>query len=184
MKQENHRERYTLTAIVLHWAMALLMIVLFALGWYMTSLPDDSPNRSQLFQLHKSIGLTMAMLVVIRLVWRIKYAPPPLPTFVKPWTRRLAEATHHLLYLSMFVQPVSGYISSSFSGYTTRFWGIPLPHWGWKAPELNELFTEIHEISSVVLLILVLVHIVGFVAHAYRGEMAILHRMMPTKKSL
>ena len=67
--------RYSLIAIVLHWAMALLIFTMFGLGWYMVDLPDG-PHKSWYFALHKSIGLTVAMLAVLRLTWRLTHRPP------------------------------------------------------------------------------------------------------------
>ncbi len=66
-----------------------------------------------------------------------------------PWERSLASVTHALLYVLIFLQPLSGYLSSSFSGYTTSFFGLPLPHWGWKDPVLNDLFSELHEANAL-----------------------------------
>ncbi len=172
-------ERYTNTAIVLHWIMAILLIALFVIGLYMVDLPEGSEKRSYFFALHKSIGLTMALLALARLVWRFTHIPPSLPAALQTLERRLSTATHHLLYLAMFVQPLSGYLSSSFSGYETKLWGVPLPHWGWESPELNELFTEVHEISALILFVLVVVHIAGTIRHIYRGEHMILQRMVP-----
>ncbi len=172
--------RYDHFAMLLHWLMALFILLMLGLGWYMEDLPKGSPERSWFFALHKSIGLSLALLVVVRLCWRLlPPPPPPLPEELASWQKRGARGVHFLLYLSMFVQPVSGYLSSSFSGYKTRFWGIPLPDWGWKSPELNEFFTEIHEISSVLLVALIVCHILAVIVHVKRGEVHILQRMTP-----
>ncbi len=170
--------RYSLIAIVLHWAMALLIFTMFGLGWYMVDLPDG-PHKSWYFALHKSIGLTVAMLAVLRLTWRLTHRPPPLPDALPSWQRKLANANHLLLYILMFLQPVSGYISSSFSGYKTKYFGIPLPHWGWKHQVLNEMFTDIHVASSVALVCLIGFHIVGALSHIAMPHANVLRRMWP-----
>lgn len=175
------QERYSTTAIILHWVMAILLLTLFGLGWYMVDLPKGSDERSWFFALHKSIGLTMASLALIRVVWRFTHTPPELPETISQFKRKLAGLTHWLLYVAMIIQPLSGYISSSFSGYKTKIWGVPLPHWGWKSPALNELFTDIHVASSVVLLCLVILHLSGVVIHIYKGDRHILRRMIPVK---
>ena len=176
-----NQERYSTTAILLHWLMAILLITLFGLGWFMVDLPKGSDERSWFFALHKSIGLTMALLALIRVVWRFTHTPPDLPATVSQFKQKLAGLTHILLYVSMIIQPLSGYISSSFSGYKTKIWGVPLPHWGWKSPALNELFTDIHVASSVALLCLVILHLSGVVFHICEGDKHLIKRMMPGK---
>jgi cytochrome b561 len=171
--------RYGNFAIFLHWLMVILICILFGLGWYMVDLPKGSDERSWFFALHKSVGLTTALIAFIRLGWRYFIKPPALPAHIPQWERRLAEGTHVVLYIFMVVQPVSGYISSSFSGYSTKFWGIPLPTWGWKDPVLNELFTNVHVASSIVLLSFILLHLAGAMYHAVSARDEILKRMLP-----
>ncbi len=170
-------QRYSSTAIIIHWLMAILIIAMIGLGLYMVGLDKGSDERSWFFRLHKSIGLTLALLAIIRLGWKIFSPPPALPDYVTSTDRKLAAATHNLLYLMMFIQPVSGYISASFSGYKTKFWGIPLPHWGWKQPELNQLFTDIHDASAICLVILLLLHFAGVIHHLHKKEINLFKRM-------
>ena len=173
------QEKYSNFAIFMHWLMVISIFTMFGLGWYMVDLPKGSSERTWFFALHKSIGLTNAMLVLIRLCWRLVHKSPELPGYIPQWKRTLANLNHNALYVVMFVQPVSGYISSSFSGYKTKFWGIPLPHWGWKDQMLNELFTDIHVASSVVLLCLIVLHILGALSHLFEPRDKILRRMLP-----
>jgi cytochrome b561 len=170
-------QRYSTPAIIIHWLMAILIIAMIGLGLYMTGLEKGSDERSWFFGLHKSIGLTLALLAIIRLAWKMLSTSPALPDYVAPLQKKMATATHHLLYLMMFIQPVSGYISSSFSGYKTKFWGIPLPHWGSKQPELNELFTEIHEISAFCLIALLVMHFAGVFYHLHKKQTDLFKRM-------
>ncbi len=176
--EESKPNRYTLIAIILHWAIALLILVQFSLGWYMVDLPKG-PERSYFFALHKSIGLTILLLAVIRLGWRLIHSPPPLPATMPYWQRELAGHTHTMLYVLLFFQPISGYLSSSFSGYKTSFFGIPLPHWGWKEPLLNELFTALHVGGSMTLLLLTITHILGALSHALTPGDRVFRRMLP-----
>ena len=162
----------------LHWLMALLVIALIGIGWFMVDLPQG-PDRSAYFALHKSIGLSVFALLVLRVAWRMRHRPPALPGSVPWWQRGLAALVHLSFYAVLVVQPLSGYLSSSFSGYKTRWFGIPLPQWGWQDAPLNELFTEIHVISSIALIVLVLVHLLGTVSHLVSGEGALFRRMWP-----
>jgi cytochrome b561 len=172
-------DRYDSVSMVLHWAMVLLILLLFGLGWYMVELPDGSPERTRFFALHKSVGLTTALFALVRIGWRLKHPAPPLPGTLPAWQRGLAHLTHVLLYVFMVVQPLSGYLSSSFSGYKTRLWGVPLPYWGWHDPVVNQLFTDIHVASSVALLCLILLHVAGALFHALTPRDNVLGRMLP-----
>ena len=170
-------QRYSKIAIIIHWLMAIMIIAMICMGVYMSDLPKGSEERTWFFTLHKSIGLTLALLVVIRLVSKLINKSPPLPNMVSATHQKLAKATHQLLYLMMFIQPVSGYISSSFTSYKTKFWGIPLPRWSSKNPELNELFSQVHEVSAICLVILLIIHISGVAYHVKKKETVLFRRM-------
>lgn len=170
--------KYSVVAIAIHWLMAVLVIALIGIGWFMVELPQG-PMRGKYFALHKSIGLTVLALLVLRIVWRIGHPPPLLPGSVPRWQRGLAALVHLGFYAVLLVQPVSGYLSSSFSGYSTQWFGVPLPQWGWRDAPLNELFTEIHVIGSIALVVLLLIHLLGVLSHAASGEWRLLRRMWP-----
>lgn len=178
MSDKQHK--YSLPAIILHWITAALILSLLLLGWYMADLPKG-PDRGWYFALHKSIGLSLFILVVIRAIWRILYPPPALPSYISKSQQSLIHWLHHLLYLMMFLQPISGYLSASFSGYKTKIWNIPLPHWGWKSTELNTLFSTIHEYSSILFIALISLHLMGVFYHIKRGDKEILQRMLLKK---
>jgi cytochrome b561 len=86
---------------------------------------------------------------------------------------------HHLFYLLLGVQPLTGYLSSSFSGYDTRFFGVPLPSWGYANPPLNQFFTDLHVAGSVLLAALVGVHVIGTIVHLLQPGERMLRRMLP-----
>jgi len=175
--------RYDRVAAALHWLMTVLIFCLLGLGFYMEDLPKGSDQRSFAFALHKSLGLTAALLLALRFAWRLRRPPPPWPPAMPLWQVRLALAVHRLFYVFLFLQPLSGYLSSSFSGYDTRWWGIPLPQWGWKSPPLNELFTGFHEIFALVLLCLIALHLFGALLHFWRpGSADTLQRMPPFRR--
>jgi Cytochrome B561 len=158
--------------------MVLFIFTLFSLGWYMTDLPKG-PERSALFALHKSIGLTVAWLWVLRLAWRLSHTPPPLPASVPFWARKASQINHWLLYVFMFVQPLSGYLSSSFSGYTSAYFGLPLPDWGWKDEALNTVFSTLHVVSSYVLLSLIGLHVLAALKHLIIDRDGVFRRILP-----
>src|SRR6476646_7461764 len=105
-------ERYTTVAIVLHWAIAAAILANFFVGWWMAKAIDDPATRLQAvaaFQLHKSLGLTVLALSVLRLLWRLTHRPPPLPEAMAGWEKFAAKATHWAFYALMIVVPLSGW---------------------------------------------------------------------------
>jgi cytochrome b561 len=116
-------------------------------------------------------------LMVARLGWRLHRPPPVLPP-LPPWESGLARAVHVLLYVALFVQPLSGYLGSVFSGYPVRLFGVVLPAWGWKDEGIKELMSRIHLVDSFVLAALVALHVAGAFKHVADGS-GILRRMLP-----
>ncbi len=175
-------QKYSKLAMSLHWLMAILILVLFCLGWYMEDLPKGSDERSYFFRLHKNIGMTVFLLLFIRIIWAVIDRRPALPRSLSSWQRKLATATHHSLYLFMILQPLTGFISSSFTKYKTSFWGIiDLPRIFEPSKEWNDFFTAIHEISSIFLLTLIVIHLCGAFAFLISRHENVLSRMLPNK---
>ena len=85
------QDKYTKIAIFLHWFVGLLVLSLIALGIYMHDIPKGDPDRAFFFNLHKSIGVTVGLLMLIRLWWRRKNLPPTLPNSIPGWQRRLSK---------------------------------------------------------------------------------------------
>lgn len=178
--------RYTKTAIILHWLIALGVFVMFALGWYMSELPKDAPKlmsldlfdlgvytwqfteeataRAFYFNLHKSIGVTLFALILFRVFWRITHRPPAMLASIKTWERKLATGAHHLLYLLMVALPVSGIIMATYSKYGIKWFGIDLIQ-GLDNKDLRELFKEAHEVIGVIILLVIILHIAGALKH-------------------
>ena len=101
----NRQSRYTKTAVVLHWLMAALLIAEFAHGWWMQQIPKQPPGlRAEAFNLHKSVGLILLALVLVRLGWRIAHPPPAFPP-IPAWQETLARANHFVLYAMMIAMP-------------------------------------------------------------------------------
>jgi len=168
-------QSYTRTAVWMHWSMAVLVLALMVVGF---SLPEEEgAARSLGIQLHKSFGLVAWALLMFRVAWRFTHRPPAPPAGLSPLQHRVAEWVHGLLYLLLFVQPLLGYLSASFAGYPMLWFGLELPQWGWKDPEINHFFTECHEISAFVLIALVVVHAAAALHHAFVRRNGMLRRM-------
>jgi cytochrome b561 len=169
--------RYSIPAVVLHWLMALLIFAGFPLGLYMVDLPL-SPDKLKLYSYHKWIGVTVFLLVAIRLAWRATHMPPPLPDSVAAWQRRASALVHGLLYLMMIAIPLSGWLMSSAKGFQTVWFGVlPLPDLVEKNRDLGELLTEVHKILNFTLLGLVVLHVGAALKHHFIERQPFLQRM-------
>jgi cytochrome b561 len=106
---------YDRMLVVLHWVLALGLIAQLGLGVWMEDIPKDPPGiRAQWFNLHKSIGICLGLLILWRLGWRVTHSVPAPPLGVGSFFQKLGTWNHRLLYLCMVVLPVSGYLGSSF----------------------------------------------------------------------
>jgi cytochrome b561 len=176
-------QRYDKLAISLHWLIALLVFAQIYLGWWMIEIPKHPPGaRAAWFNLHKSIGLTIALLIVLRLAWRLRHPPPVLPASLPAWQARAAGINHFLLYAALLLQPLAGYLGSSFSGYPIKYFGITVPGWGWDAPSLKELTSNIHLGLAWLITALVLLHVAAAVAHLAKHD-GVFQRMLPRAPS-
>lgn len=170
--------RYTSPAIGLHWIVALLVLGQFALGWWMLDIAKSPPGpRAYWFNAHKSIGLSIGLLVLARIAWRIGHRAPALPVTLPRWQALAAKASHLLLYLCMIVMPLSGYLGSSFSKYPIKYFGVTLPHWGWEAPALKELCSQIHFATVWLFMALVALHIAAALKHLLVNRDGVFERM-------
>ncbi len=174
--------RYNNIAITLHWLMALLIFVVFPLGVYMHELPL-SPTKLQLYSYHKWLGITVLMLAMLRVFWRAKNPPPPLPYDTPNWEKAVSHVTHLALYFLLFSVPLSGWLMSSAKGFQTVWFGVvPLPDLVGKDKELGHLLELIHQGLNVVLLGLVAMHIAAVIKHKFIDHDQILERMLPKGK--
>jgi cytochrome b561 len=162
--------RYTKPAVVLHWLIAALVFAQVTWGWAMQQIPKSPTGmRADAFNVHKSVGLCIFALMLVRLGWRLAHAPPPLPAMPR-WQMRAAKCTHVALYVALFTMPIAGYLGSAFSGYPIKWFGITLPGWYPKVPALKQLMSDVHLVTSVVLVSLMALHVAAAVQHALRGD--------------
>lgn len=172
--------RYTRTAIALHWILAALVLGQLALGWWMIGLPERPPGlQAGWFNLHKSMGLTIALLMLARLWWRARHPAPPLPQSIPRWQALAARVNHRLLYACLLLLPLSGYLGSSFSGYPIKYFGITLPSWGWASPALKEFFSTLHFATVLLLMALIALHVAAALKHLLVNRDGVFARMWP-----
>jgi cytochrome b561 len=169
--------RYSSPAVVLHWLVALLIFAVFPLGVYMHELPL-SPDKLKLYSYHKWIGITVLLLVAVRLGWRLTHTPPPLPGSIAAWQRRARAAVHGLLYLLMIAIPLSGWMMSSAKGFPVVWFGVlPLPDLVGKDKALGDLLTGVHQALNFTLLALVILHVAAALQHHFIERQPFLQRM-------
>lgn len=164
----NSLQSYGLVSRLLHWTMALLILGMIGVGIYMTDLAREDPMRAQLYSLHKSIGVTLLGLALIRILWMLVSRPPAPPAALQRWEVVLAKSTVGLLYLLMLATPVVGYLMSDTGGKPVSFFGLfDLPGLLGKNHDLHEALEEAHELLAFSILALVGLHVAGALKHRF-----------------
>jgi cytochrome b561 len=156
--------RYSTPAIVLHWLLAALIVFMAGLGWWMMTV-EHEPGGDQWIALHKSIGLIVFTLVLLRLLWRLFHKPAPLPAAVPRWQRSLSHVTQVLLYGVMVVLPLTGIVGSAYSRLGLAFFGTPIALVAAPDRPTAKQFFGYHEILVWVLVALVVLHVLGGLKH-------------------
>jgi cytochrome b561 len=173
--------RYTPVAKALHWLMALLLFGLLALGFTMTDLPL-SPRKLQLYSWHKWAGVTVFLLVLVRLAWRVTHRPPPLPDHMPKVMQLAAHAGHVLLYGLMIAIPLSGWLMSSAKGFQTVWFGVlPIPDLVNKNQELGNLLQTVHLSLNLLFVAVIVGHIGAALKHHFIDRDDVLTRMLPVR---
>ena len=172
--------KYSYSARVFHWLMALVIIVAFALAFYMTSLNKENENRLFFYSLHKSFGVLALILIFARIINRFLYKSPQLPVETAKYIVKLDKITHFMLYLLMFLTPLSGYLMSNYYGYPVKLFGMELPILVETNFDLAKNFSELHEIFAFSLLGLIVVHLLAVIKHHFIGanKFPIIKRML------
>ena len=175
-------EKFSFTTRLLHWSIAALLLIQIPLAWYMTDLPLG-PDKFEKYALHKSFGMTLFTLAVVRLIWATVSKRPPLPPETKLYEKILAKATQGLLYLIVIVMPISGWVMSSAANVPVTIFGvIALPSLVEPNKQLMESMEGVHEAQSIALLILVSVHVLAGLKHQFMDRDNVLHSMLPLVK--
>ena len=174
---QHAEQSYGLIAKGFHWLTALLVFGLLGAGFYMTGL-DFSPFKFGLYGLHKSFGILVLVIAAFRFGWRFVSSPPPALETHLPIEKFLAKAAHVLLYGSLFVMPLSGWLMSSAGDFPNQFFGLfEMPDLVGKDEALFKLTRQVHEVSALVLLAVIGLHMAGAFKHHFIDRDATLQRM-------
>ena len=178
----NSDESYGAVAQALHWLVAGLVIVQLMLGVYAANLPV-SLARLQWLTRHKSLGLAILALMLIRLGWRAMNPPPALPAFMPRWESRAARASHALLYLLLILAPLAGWLYASAAGLSVNWFGLfEVPDLVAKDRALAVVFKATHIGLVALLALLIALHMGAALRHAFLLRDGVMDRMLPWPK--
>jgi len=185
---ETAKQRYDAVAMTLHWVIAILIIAMIPFGWWMSDLPN-SQFKLEMYQWHKSVGLTILVLSLARLAWRLGHKPPPLPAGMKPWEKTASRAVHLAFYAMIIGTPLMGWalVSASPLNLPTKFFFLfewphlpVLPDLARDTKEtLSGVFEFFHSKAGWVFIALIAVHVLAALKHQFAERLDLLQRMIP-----
>jgi cytochrome b561 len=166
----------------LHWLIALLVIVMLCVGFLLDSLPDG--YQSTAYMLHKSTGITILFLMIIRFIWVHISGRPPLPETMKSWEKLLSRFVQYSFYALLILMPLSGWILSVAADRIPVFFNLfkaPLP---WITPDksLADFMGETHEVIAWIIIVFLTLHILGALKHHFIDKDRVLKTMLPGDK--
>lgn len=164
--------KYSIVLRLLHWLIAILILGMIGSGWYMHGLPDEDPFKEELYALHKSFGITLLGLFILRLLARFSSPIPELPPQMAWWEKLLSKLTHFFLYVLMLAVPVSGIIMMDYLGlFPLEWFGLfEMPDLIADDFDMYEQINEVHEILAYSLLALIILHVVGALKHRFMDK--------------
>jgi len=167
--------RYSGGAILLHWLIAALLLANVVIAFTME-------DARELMPLHKSLGITVLVLTLVRIGWRLTHAAPPLPAALAAWERIAARVTHGAFYLLLLVMPLLGWASASSGKWGTGalfgiipWFDLPIG----KSHDLHEAMGEAHELAAYLTIALIVLHVAGALKHQLIDRNGMLARMLP-----
>ncbi len=172
--------RYDRVAIAFHWLVAILIVVNVLLAWSLGSFDRHSPVHESLMTLHKSIGTTVLILAIFRAAWRLAHPIPPLPASVPQWQRLAARTDQGLLYVLIFLMPLTGLIDAAAFSQPVRFFFLfDLPTVIAHNEPLGHAAFAVHKIGAKALYVLLFLHASAALYHHYLLKDDVLRRMLP-----
>ena len=184
-------QRYTAVAQAFHWLLALALAGIVVMGLVMAHVKLAPATQFKLFQLHKSVGITILILAVLRLLWRLTHRPPPLPAGMPVIEKAGAHAAHVVLYMLMIGLPLVGWALVSISAFnlpTVLYGLVPWPHLSFLSslPRAEKMTWEpwvkfVHAYGAYLLIAIVVVHVLAALRHHFILRDDTLRRMLPRR---
>ena len=170
--------RYDAVARALHALIGAALLGQIVFGILLDDIaPRGTPARGGVINLHKSLGIVLGLLIVLRLLWRLGHRPPAWPVTMGSAQRAAAAWGHRALYATMLALPASGYIASNFSKHGVKFFGVALKPWGPDMPAVYAAFNTLHEVLAWLLVVLMAGHVLAALKHAFIDRDGLLSRM-------
>lgn len=179
---KNTQNSFGSIAKTFHWIIALSIISMLAVGFIMVNM-EPSSLRGTLYSLHKSTGVLILLLVILRFTWRAWNPVPQLPNSLNPWHQRLAKLSPLTLYILMFIMPLSGITLSEAAGYPINVYNqFTLPMLLPKDPSISKIAATIHKYCAFVFIGTLILHIGAAFYHHFILKTNILKRMLPNRR--
>ncbi|WP_126337755.1 cytochrome b [Legionella spiritensis] len=175
-------ESYSAGSKFLHWIIALIVITMLSVSFFLDDLPDSLQGVA--FTIHKSLGVTVLVLVLLRLVWLMAFGRPSLPLAMPGWQKKMAHGVQYSLYVFLLLMPICGWIMSTAANRAPMYFGmfsLPIP----LVPvnkQLAGFMKECHETIAWILIALIVLHVAGALKHHFIDKDNVLRRMLWEKK--
>ena len=171
------RLHYGTPAKVMHWLVVALLMVQFPIGWFMPDVHAGPPGTAM--ALHISFGITLLVVIVARLIWRIAHPVAP-ESSLPVWQRVSSEAVHWLLYAGVLAATLTGWLFASYRGWSVSYFGlVPLPMLAGKNAAAIKQIDGWHQLAEWALLVLICIHVAAALVHFFVYRDRILQRMLP-----
>ncbi|MCB1828335.1 MAG: cytochrome b [Coxiellaceae bacterium] len=181
MSLRNSPNSYGSITKFFHWGIALVVYCMIAVGYLQQTISNEA-TQDTVYNYHMLCGLTILLLMVMRGSWRLSNPRVPLPSTVPGWQQFIARAIHFLLYLSLFLMPLSGWVMATASGYPPKLFGMAMRMPG---IHLNKALADqaesVHGFIAIVLLVLIGLHMLAAIKHHVIDKDNVLKRMLPSK---
>jgi len=173
---------YRPVARALHWLVAALAVIVVAFGWAAETAARNTPARASLLLLHRSLGLTILALMVLRVLWRARHPAPALPAALGRFDAALTRATHLALYLVFIAMPLAGYLNAAAAGHKVSLFGaVSIPPLSPRDERLAQAAIAAHLVGQYLVYLLVGVHVAGAFVHPLVGRLGVIERMLPRR---
>lgn len=178
---KNTETKYGITAKLLHWIIAILFVVQYILiFWVKYMLPENSPTSSLLItELHEPIGMTIFVLGILAIIWRLNNVKPLFPFSMPNWEKCAATTVHILLYVTIIIMPLSGLLMAVAGGHPPSYFGLfTVPAFLPVNKTLSNYLFNVHEITAIAIIVLVIIHTLAALKHHFINRDNVLKRML------